>query len=394
MIDALPVNLQPVAKTGGSKSSKSGSIEQTEAGLDFAAVLMGMLMTQTINPDNMGGADNVLLSQNTLTTEALLPALNGLLPDLSLLVEGQNQATQTPQLVDFFQLITGNEEETAGSQVLAQLVQSYEPGQIIELEQPSEKVLQDKLVEAFVKQESETQENLAINLENMDSPQLREQEQIEPELTVHEKQSTKLASTGENSQFIWTESSESVAEEKEQIVHQQTAAKSQNEFNWQPAEFQVEFTAAKAADTQPKELTFAKQLDSIMQQVVEQSKVTIGNGKSEVEIKLKPEYLGKVHLKVVLEEGILTAKLAVESQAVGKVLESNLNQLKNYMQEQGLNFTQVNVEVGSGTLEQGGKESFANKQQFVPVSSEANLEEAQEDLTVIGSGLSEVNYLA
>ncbi|EOC99707.1 Flagellar hook-length control protein FliK [Caldisalinibacter kiritimatiensis] len=71
------------------------------------------------------------------------------------------------------------------------------------------------------------------------------------------------------------------------------------------------------------------------------------NGKqSEIKIKLKPDILGEMSLKIIAEKGIVTAKAMVESYQVKELIESNLDQLKDELNEQGIDIQEFEVSVG------------------------------------------------
>lgn len=84
----------------------------------------------------------------------------------------------------------------------------------------------------------------------------------------------------------------------------------------------------------------------VLNQVVEQAKVIIGQDKSEMVIQLKPDHLGKLELKVVTEQGIVAAKFIAESQQVKEIIETNMQLLKDSLQKQGITIDSVNVQVG------------------------------------------------
>lgn len=84
----------------------------------------------------------------------------------------------------------------------------------------------------------------------------------------------------------------------------------------------------------------------IVNQVVEQAKVTLGQDKSEMVIQLKPDHLGKLELKVVTEQGIVAAKFIAENQKVKEIIETNMQLLKDSLQKQGISVEGVSVQVG------------------------------------------------
>lgn len=85
----------------------------------------------------------------------------------------------------------------------------------------------------------------------------------------------------------------------------------------------------------------------VLNQVVEQAKVIIGQDKTEMVIQLKPDHLGKLELKVVTEQGIVAAKFIAESQQVKEVIETNMQLLKDSLQKQGISIDGISVQVGN-----------------------------------------------
>jgi hypothetical protein len=104
-------------------------------------------------------------------------------------------------------------------------------------------------------------------------------------------------------------------------------------------------------------------------QIVEKAKVMVSQGNSEMEISLKPDNLGKLQLKISLENHLVTAKFVAESDQVKQILESNLVQLRNSLQEQGIQVENLMVSVGQ---DGNGAESF--QQHFADQSKNFELQ--------------------
>ncbi len=96
----------------------------------------------------------------------------------------------------------------------------------------------------------------------------------------------------------------------------------------------------------------------LINQVVKKADILIGDTHQEMMMKLEPESLGKLNLKIVVEKGLVTAKFIAESQQVKEVLESSFNQLKDALQEKGIAVQGFSVSVG----QQGGE--FQSQQGF------------------------------
>jgi len=85
--------------------------------------------------------------------------------------------------------------------------------------------------------------------------------------------------------------------------------------------------------------------NSIFEQLVDKIKVDSLKNSDEVKIKLKPEILGEMTIKIVLEKGTVTARVMVENYQIKQLLESNVDQLKENFKNEGLNFQALDVSV-------------------------------------------------
>ncbi len=101
--------------------------------------------------------------------------------------------------------------------------------------------------------------------------------------------------------------------------------------------------------------------NSIFEQMIDQIKVDYKDLSDEVRIKLKPETLGEMTIKVVIDKGIVTAKVIVENYGVKQLLESNVEQLKDSFKEQGVVFQALDVSVNKDSnFERNNAESWTN----------------------------------
>lgn len=108
----------------------------------------------------------------------------------------------------------------------------------------------------------------------------------------------------------------------------------------------------------------------LIDQIVKKAELLIKQNASEIKIDLKPEFLGKMTIKLVVEEGVLTARFLTENQQVKHLLESNLNTLRQSLEAQGIRVekTEVNVQLNNGGLFDGsesGRESKGEEPKFL-----------------------------
>lgn len=85
----------------------------------------------------------------------------------------------------------------------------------------------------------------------------------------------------------------------------------------------------------------------IVNQVIEAIRVNVSADTTSMELQLNPENLGKVNLTVASREGTLTATITVQNDAVKTAVESQLVQLKEQMNNQGLKVKDVEVLVAA-----------------------------------------------
>lgn len=98
----------------------------------------------------------------------------------------------------------------------------------------------------------------------------------------------------------------------------------------------------------------------IMNQIMDFMKVQVRNGVSELEMQLHPENLGTLQVHLSSKNGVLTAQFTTQNDAVKTALESQMVQLKETFNEQGVKVEVIEVTVQSHAFERNmnqGRES-------------------------------------
>ncbi|MBO5241435.1 MAG: flagellar hook-length control protein FliK [Lachnospiraceae bacterium] len=95
-----------------------------------------------------------------------------------------------------------------------------------------------------------------------------------------------------------------------------------------------------------------EQTRELINQIADYVKVSRSETISSMEIQLHPVELGTVNLEVVAKDGNVSARLAVQDEAVRAALESQVTQLRETLQEQGLKIDAVEVTVATHEFEQ------------------------------------------
>ena len=101
-------------------------------------------------------------------------------------------------------------------------------------------------------------------------------------------------------------------------------------------------------------------VDDLFRQVSQMTRVLVGQAESSIEMQLNPANLGKVYLQVVSKEGVISAQLAAQNEAVKEALESQLVVLKENMNQQGLKVEAIEVTIASHEFERNLEENQHN----------------------------------
>lgn len=118
-------------------------------------------------------------------------------------------------------------------------------------------------------------------------------------------------------------------------------------------------------EMQDVELPFSSYVDTedIINQIADYVKIRQSESLSEMEISLNPESLGHIRLQVASREGVITAAITTENEAVRQALMVQSMALKEELNEQGLKVEAVEVTVASHEFERdmkGGGEEAQN----------------------------------
>jgi len=125
---------------------------------------------------------------------------------------------------------------------------------------------------------------------------------------------------------------------------------------------------------EPHESFIARLAQVLKEQMVDRGEFIARNGRSEVRLQLKPEYLGKLQLQLTLEKGAIHARILVENHQIRHLIENNLPYLKQSLEEQGISWQQASVDIGSF----GSREFLGGRQYFEGRDEPRIVEQAQD----------------
>ncbi len=141
----------------------------------------------------------------------------------------------------------------------------------------------------------------------------------------------------------------------------------------------------------------------VINQIIDKFKAgMVKENVSQIKITLKPDYLGDVSLKIVSENGIVSAQFTAENQRIKEIIEANFNNLKDMLNEQGVQVATLSVSVGGEDAESAERQfEFGQSKSSKRISNiiDNSTEETEEEETTnyINEGdvlQTSVNYTA
>ncbi len=125
----------------------------------------------------------------------------------------------------------------------------------------------------------------------------------------------------------------------------------------------------------------------IYDQISEYMRTNVSGDISEVEMQLNPENLGRLQIHLSSKEGVVSAQFVAQNEVVKGVLETQLIQLKEQFEQQGMKVDAVEVTVAGYSFDQGlnrdtGEHAGNAKEARKMIIRRINLNEtAEEELT-------------
>jgi len=97
--------------------------------------------------------------------------------------------------------------------------------------------------------------------------------------------------------------------------------------------------------------------ESINSKIVKQSSVILkDSGAGEIKLILKPEQLGKVRIKLNMQDNRISGNIIVDNASVKEIFENNLQNLERAFRENGFDTAALNVSVGGDSSGSGSRE--------------------------------------
>lgn len=102
--------------------------------------------------------------------------------------------------------------------------------------------------------------------------------------------------------------------------------------------------------------------ESILKQLADYVKIHNGKELTEMELQLHPASLGNVKVMLATKGGVVTAQLTTENEIVKNAIESQVSQLKQNLEEQGVRVEAIEVSVASHQMERNLEQNAGDRQ--------------------------------
>jgi hypothetical protein len=119
----------------------------------------------------------------------------------------------------------------------------------------------------------------------------------------------------------------------------------------------LEKAAEVPAAVRDKETTTGTGRAAVFDQIVQRAAVQLKNDQGEINIDLKPDFLGRVRMQILTENQQVSVRIVTELSAVRDMIETGLNQLKSELQSQGLQVERLEVAVADDHRQRGWQQA-------------------------------------
>ena len=116
-------------------------------------------------------------------------------------------------------------------------------------------------------------------------------------------------------------------------------------------------SADAAAALRDKETAPGTVRSGVFDQIVQRAVVQVGNDQGEINIDLKPDFLGRVRMQIMTENQQVSVRILTDLPAVRDMIETGLQQLKSELQNHGLQVERLEVAVANDHRQQGWRQA-------------------------------------
>lgn len=356
---------------------------------------MGLSALDLLNPQNLvsfivqltgvASGEELLLDENFLKVmEAVNNLAQGLMKDLDVDMNGLQELvaqmdiieTEVPKdFQDVLEQVIVDDLNTAQTTETAQSNGTQSSEQVMHDENHQE-------TQSVVSNETQTQpqETKVIENENVETQTTAQNDVPEENVEVVEKKEVSVEkSTDEEIQTKGNDGKETILDQKnnentefkngqdsqnsllnhnsnETIVTAQTTTNVGQTFEGQSVQ---QFSSYLSADTV-----------QIMEQIVQQMRVTISNEITTMEMQMNPENLGKVYVNISSEDGVVNAQFHATNEVVKEALEAQVATLRESLNQAGVKVDAIEVTIESHEFERNLEQNHQNPEEQMKAQEE------------------------
>ena len=335
---------------------------------------MGLSVLDLLNPQNLvsfivqltgvASGEELLLDENFLSVmETINHLAEGLMKELDVDMSGLQE------LVSKMELVTNNTEVPTDFQDV--LENTMNPKDSPEVVNETATTLETS-VEPVVEEQAENQTTNTEYVQNVEQTaeenNVNEDVELETEIKVENKAEIKEEPSETKNQV--EDSKELIPGNKEK--EGQSFSSNQNSegnsfLNYSANETivqtQTTTNVSQMFDTQSiQQFSSYLSADSvqIMEQIVQQMRVTISNEVTTMEMQMNPENLGKVYVNISSEEGVVNAQFHATNEVVKEALEAQVATLRESLNQAGVKVDAIEVTIASHEFERNLEQNQQN----------------------------------
>ena len=153
--------------------------------------------------------------------------------------------------------------------------------------------------------------------------------------------------------------------ETDALLNDSASQNSNQNFNTNEAVVQTQTLSnvSQVSDSVPTQ-QFSSYLSAdsvqIIEQIVQQMRVTISNEVKTMEMQMNPENLGKVYVNISSEEGVVNAQFHATNEVVKEALEAQIATLRENLTQAGVKVDAIEVTIASHEFERNLEENHQN----------------------------------
>lgn len=352
-----------------SNEVKEAALGQKEAVSEIQEQIVAVVSQQLQMPiedallllDQMGLQPEALLSQEGFSAFISGAVVNG---DSNQLLLDDQKLSQVTQLFDSIQALNQTTEESSAEE-------NYSVLNLMTKVQSDVKPVLDEANDDYLQDAQGMMETLQTTEEVSHIPQLKND--------TSQKSSKQHVEGSLNTMMDGTQNTEQIG--MTVPIHHFTSS----------VQVQTQTFDLSSADGMTQRTVTIKQQGTHF--VLDQVDFKLLGQRKELSIQLSPKELGTMNIKIVENNGVLVAEIKVDNEKTRDFIHNEIATLKQNFEEQGLNVTNVKVDIRQDDARQQMEQQKqkSNKRIQEIISQQFGAEETEEEIAVV-EGDSEVDY--